>query len=44
MHIHHTCSQTKVLTDAAAHFEHGVLFKCDVGAKTEERSRIECLV
>jgi hypothetical protein len=31
-------SQTKVLFDAAAHSEHGVLIRCEIGPKTVERS------
>jgi hypothetical protein len=34
----------KALVDEAAHFEHGVLIRCDIGAKPVERSELEYLI
>jgi hypothetical protein len=33
----------EVVVDAAAHSEHVVLIRCDIGAKLVERSKLECL-
>jgi hypothetical protein len=33
-----------ILVDAAAHSEHGVLIRCDIGVKLVERSELECLM
>jgi hypothetical protein len=36
-------SKIKVALDSVAHFEHGQLIRCDIGAKLVERSELECL-
>jgi hypothetical protein len=35
---------SKVLVDAAAHFEQGVLIRCDMWARLIERSEPECVI
>jgi hypothetical protein len=41
---HSLCTYFWSYSDAADHFENGVLIRCDIRAKTVERSRIEYLI